>query len=458
MRYATSVACVLLSFGCKPSPSPEAQTRTAQPKNVKAPADNALRVMLRAGLTDYFVYRGKPRGFEHELLRRFARQTDRRLSLTIANNDEEVATALLNGEVDLWVPAQAWTSKSERWQAGPTYAHTDSVVVGRKGERPSEMRVRPASAALEDLTRWCAPPCKQRVVAGGGDWKLLNDLRQENPGQGIAVAVNRRHGSALTSLDPSFEIIHGMGKARPVRWWVNSKQTWLKPALERFFAGGITPKLLAALQVRYFDNPFQMRLRARPWVRSDLAKRITRWDKDLRRAEARYGVDWRLLAAVMMVESAQKRMAVSSVGAQGLFQFMPRTAKEIGLSDPNDPSAASLAAARYLRQLSRRFADASSPYDQRMMALASYNVGPGHVDDARLLAGSINLEPDSWDEGVSLSLPLLAHRQFNKEAKHGFCQGLIATRYAEQVSDLFEQYSQLLPKKLIDVDGGPEGP
>ena len=201
-----------------------------------------------------------------------------------------------------------------------------------------------------------------------------------------------------------------------------------------------------------------MRMRARPWVRTDLSKRITRWDPDLRAAQSRYGIDWRLLAAVMMVESAQDPFATSRVGAQGLFQFMPATARAIGLDDPSDPKASSYAAARYLRRLMRRFRRAKSPYDQRMFALASYNVGHAHLDDARILARQLGLDDEVWDQGVSLTLPLLAHRQFSKDAKHGSCQGLVATRYAEHVSDLYEQYSQILPQSLVDRDGGPERP
>ena len=138
--------------------------------------------------------------------------------------------------------------------------------------------------------------------------------------------------------------------------------------------------------------------------------------------------------------------------------FMPKTAAAIGLTNPNDPKESSIAAARYLKRLMRRFRNAATPYDQRMMALASYNVGHAHVDDARRLASSMDLNPEHWDDGVGLTLPLLERREFFKEAKHGFCQGLIATRYAEQVSNLYDQYSQLLPQNLFDQDGGPETP
>ena len=68
--------------------------------------DNALRVGLRAGLTDYFVYRGRPRGFEYELAQRFARHLDRRLSVQIVDDLQELESLHEAGEIDLWIPAE----------------------------------------------------------------------------------------------------------------------------------------------------------------------------------------------------------------------------------------------------------------------------------------------------------------------------------------------------------------
>jgi peptidoglycan DL-endopeptidase CwlO len=89
------------------------------------------------------------------------------------------------------------------------------------------------------------------------------------------------------------------------------------------------------------------------------------------RAANRYGVDASLLAAVASQESGFDAQAVSSAGAQGLMQFMPATAKGLGVN-PLDPGSAIDGAARYLRDLTQQFG--STP-----LALAAYNAGPGTV-------------------------------------------------------------------------------
>ena len=457
-RASVAFGLTLIACTTPEPPSPPAATVPASPEAglPAPPVQAALRAAISPSLTDYFVYRGRPRGFEYDLLNRLARRLDRRLSLEVVDDPREASVMLERRDIDLWIPTSPWRPTGGGWSPAPPYAHADTVVVVRRGQRPERVMVRRGSFALDDLTAWCTPPCEQQPVDAVSDWALLKRLQQAAD-PGLAVAVDRRHGTALSRVDPRFEVVHGMGSSRPVRWWVHRADPELTGAVVRFF-NAQPERRMAALEARYFDNPFQMRLRARPAVRSDIAKRITRWDPALRRAQTRYNIDWRLLAAVMMVESAQDPGALSSVGAQGLFQFMPKTAAAMGLTDPSDPNQSSLAAARYLRRLIGTFAKASSPYDQQMMALAAYNVGHAHVQDAVVLADQLGLDSTRWDEGVSLTLPLLAKDEFAREARHGRCQGLIATRYAEQVSDLYEQYSQLLSPSLVDRDGGPEKP
>jgi soluble lytic murein transglycosylase-like protein len=98
----------------------------------------------------------------------------------------------------------------------------------------------------------------------------------------------------------------------------------------------------------------------------------TPYDALIAAAAKRYGVRPALVRAVVMVESAFKPDAVSRVGASGLMQLMPATAKDLGVADVFDPAANVDGGTRYLAGLLRMFKDES-------LALAAYNAGPGRV-------------------------------------------------------------------------------
>ena len=106
-------------------------------------------------------------------------------------------------------------------------------------------------------------------------------------------------------------------------------------------------------------------------------ERAERIEPFIRASAARYGIDPQLLRILCFIESRYRIDAVSPKGARGPMQFMPDTAKRFGLKNPHDPQQAIDAAARYLRELLRKFGG------RLALALAAYNAGEGTVQSFR---------------------------------------------------------------------------
>lgn len=409
-----------------------------------------------ASAPDYFVYRGRPRGFLLDLAENLARSWERRLQIVIAEDSVQAMDWLESGTVDIAALGSPWYRESNKNLVhGPALEHTDSVLITRSAEEPKSIAALAQTPAARDLVARCVPPCKQVLIPRPKSaWSLLKDFQaQRIASEGLLAS--RRYAEAAVAMYPELQLREGAGASRPVYWWLNTRDRDLLGDLEAFFGNFKMRQLYPVVRVRYYGQPRWMRLRARRRVRSDLGGITTPWDGLLRRAAKARNLDWRLLAAIILRESGQNPLAVSSAGAEGPLQLMPATAKELGVQDSRDPAQSIPGAARYLNGLMDRYRRAASPEDQRLMALAAYNVGPGHVDDARRLAKQLDLDRNRWWGGVALTLPLLKKSAYGKSAAHGSCQGLVAVDYAEDVEMLYDQYLQVLPEVLEEKDGGP---
>lgn len=172
-------------------------------------------------------------------------------------------------------------------------------------------------------------------------------------------------------------------------------------------------------------------------------KPISKYDNIFREEVVRLGWDWRMLASIVWNESRFNINAVSSQGARGLMQFMPRTAVRFGLvgDEVIDPQKSIAAGVEYLMFLERRFVDIEDRNERIKFILAGYNAGPGHVRDAMALAKKYGTNPYEWNGSVELWFLKLQERKYyiDDVCKNGFFRGLHTVRYVENVFDFYKK-------------------
>ncbi|MGD2024042.1 MAG: membrane-bound lytic murein transglycosylase MltF, partial [Desulfobacterales bacterium] len=159
--------------------------------------------------------------------------------------------------------------------------------------------------------------------------------------------------------------------------------------------------------------------------------RLSRYSPFIKAAAKKHGFDWRLIAAQIYQESHLNPWAKSHAGARGLMQILPSTGKSLGVHDLFDPVQNINAGVQHLKNLYEHF-EAISGQDRLLITLAAYNIGQGHIHDARKLAQKKGLDPNKW-ESLSKTLPLLRYRKYYKHAKYGFCRGTEPIRYIKQI-------------------------
>ena len=148
-------------------------------------------------------------------------------------------------------------------------------------------------------------------------------------------------------------------------------------------------------------------------------------------------MDWRLLAAIGYQESHWDPDATSSTGVRGIMMLTQRTAKQLGVSDRLDPLQSIEGGARYFQRLRKRLPQRIPEPDLSWMALAAYNMGLGHLEDARVLTQRQGGNPDRWLD-VSERLPLLSQEKYYRETRFGYARGLGAQQYVNNIRSYFD--------------------
>jgi len=157
------------------------------------------------------------------------------------------------------------------------------------------------------------------------------------------------------------------------------------------------------------------------------------------------GLNWRMLAALGYQESRWRPAAVSPRGAQGVMMLMPQTATKMGVKNVFSPDENIMAGSRYLLYMKGRIPKRIRDPDRTLLATAAYNIGIGHLEDARIITQTRKKNPDRWAD-VRANLPRLSDPHWHTRVKRGYANGRETVQFVERVS----QFAAILEAKIPD--------
>jgi len=430
-RVAALTAAAALLASCRPAPPVLDQIR----------ARHELRVVTLNLPTCYYLGSQGTEGLEFELARSFAAQLGVSLSMFPVANERAMQAALASGRAD--IAAAQLTANSDWRRAGKPadpYAHIPQLVVyHRDTTKPrstlqlekAKLAVRagsPQERILEQLQRTVAPTLEW-VETAPTSADPLADVDSRNADYAI---IDSREFSFAHHLYPNVLVGFELPAARPVQWVVRRGADDLLEGVNRFFQqqreSGHIAKLIqqATGEVRSFayeeSREFQIHL----------ADRLPRFRPLFEQASAESGIDWRLLAAIGYQESKWDAEAQSNNGALGVMMLTSDTAGAMGIKDRTNAQQSIFAGARYLTEVRDKVPDRIPEPDRTWFTVAAYNVGFGHLEDARVLAQMDGKNPDSWAD-VRDELPRLAEERWYLKVKHGYARGWEPVQFVERV-------------------------
>jgi membrane-bound lytic murein transglycosylase F len=165
-------------------------------------------------------------------------------------------------------------------------------------------------------------------------------------------------------------------------------------------------------------------------------------------AAALTGIEWQLIAALAYQESHWDPLATSYTNVRGMMMLTEDTADRMNLRDRLDARASIIAGAKYLQILKESLPARIDDKERTWLAMAAYNQGMGHLEDARVLAVKSNLNPDVWSD-VRKVMPLLSRPDYFEQVKHGQARGGEAVILVETVRLYYDMLNRLEPEKVL---------
>jgi len=162
------------------------------------------------------------------------------------------------------------------------------------------------------------------------------------------------------------------------------------------------------------------------------------------------GMDWRLLAALAYQESQWNPLATSHTNVRGMMMLTGDTADQMDVSNRLDARESIIAGAKYLLLLKEQMPRRIPEPDRTWLALAAYNQGSSHLEDARVLTERAGLNPDSWTD-VKKWMPLLNRPKYYKTLKHGYARGGEAVILVESIRSYYDMLKRLEPGQPTSV-------
>ncbi len=422
-----------------------------------------LRVLTRNNSTSYFLYQGVEAGFDYEIARWLAEEMGVRLEMVVAPTARELVPWLLDGKGDLILAGLSTdAARSDRVRFSRAYLESPWVVVVRKPLRGHARRIKKMAdlAGLDLLVRPSSGAMSRVRSFGIGGLAITGALEsRESEDLLDAVGDKEASGAIVEERIAKVELLHrgdlhiaftlpGGDDVAGIAARKEDEALW---AFADDFVGRHRKDTdWNVIFMKYHSSKERTAAMRKDALRADKEGQLSPWDEAFITAGAEHDVDWRLLAAQAYQESRFDPQARSPMGAVGLMQLMPATARELGCDRPQEPRPAIRAAARYLKKIMKRFDDEPAVLlkDRVRFALGAYNAGAGHLEDARQLARAQGLDGDRWFGNVETAMLLLSKPKHYRNARHGFARGDETVRYVSEIQARYDAYVDLTTAKV----------
>ncbi|RTE86184.1 MULTISPECIES: membrane-bound lytic murein transglycosylase MltF [Gammaproteobacteria] len=427
-----------LLIACTPDPIEMSRLDKIQERGV-------LRIGTLMNPTNYMVRNEVSSGFEYELAQGLAQELDVELEVTTAVDLRELWQLLDSGQVDFLAAGLDVTDdRRERVRFSPAYHHIEQKLVYLQGSRDrprdwsevnGKIRVVTQSSHQELLTRIhnLYPHLDWTTTHLYDSDELLEQVMDETVDFTI---VDSHHLDIKRRYYPDLSVAFTVRENVPLAWaFPQEADDSLYASAIEYLGARHNSGYIDKLADRYFGHVEEFNYVDTRLFIEAVEERLPEYLPMFQ--EHAGDLDWRLLAAVSYQESHWNPWARSPTGVRGMMMLTLPTARSVNVRSRLDAEESIRGGSQYLARMKQRIPARIAEPDRTWFALAAYNVGLGHLNDARIITERQGGNPDYWVD-VRERLPLLRQKQYYRTTRYGYARGDEPVRYVGNIRRYYD--------------------
>jgi membrane-bound lytic murein transglycosylase F len=442
------------------------------PKNKleKVKRSGVLHVLTRVDPTTYFQSPEGYSGLEYDLVMLFADHLGAEAKFEVADTFPRLLADISAGKADIAAAGLTVTAqRKQNMRFAPAYHEiTEQIVYRSDHRRPKTIKdldngileVANGTSHVNSLTSLKNSYSKL-------DWAANDELDTNSllyllhEGLIDYTVADSNQILLIRRFYPALNIAFDVSKPQQLAWALPlSEDTSLYDEVERFFERITADKTLAQLIEKHYGHASSLNYVDNCTFREHLKSRLPQYQQYFDTAAKEHGLDWRLLAAIGYQESHWLDNAVSPTGVEGIMMLTNDTAKLLNIKNRRDSVESIQGGARYFKQRIQVMSEDIPEPDRTWFALASYNVGTGHLHDARIITQKLGGDPNKWMD-VKKRLPLLAQPKWYEKTQYGQARGYEPVQYVENIRGYYDLLVWLteenqIKKNAMETEKMPE--
>jgi membrane-bound lytic murein transglycosylase F len=440
-------------------------TLSAQKKAKEAHDAHTIRFVTINSPNTYFTNENHQlAGLEYDLSKLFVESLgpEFKLEVLVVDSFSKIIPALLSNKADIAAAdISVTTERKNIVEFSDPYQDVQQFVVYNRDRNPKPKNLSaldghiiavPAGTSFAERVRKLSKQHAGLVwdeIENTSSEQLLEALANEEIDYTIAdshlLAVMQYY---YPSISPAFAI----GEPEKIAWaMARGKNPERIKQINAFFKQIKQDGTLRRIVDRYHGNTKRLKTIDVKTFLTRMQTILPKYTRLFKQAQDVTDVDWRLLAAISYQESHWDTYSTSPTNVRGLMMLTEQTSDMMNVQDRLDPKQSIPAGAKFFLWMKDRFPERIPEPDRTYFALAAYNNGVGHIEDARVIAQRLGLNPDSWAD-VKTTLLKLNDPQYYAQAKHGYCSCGGPIIYTESVRSYYQILLKHQPSHSPDLD------